>query len=76
MLPVQQLRLTELRTKCLEGQELTLDECREIISIMRDGRTNAAKVSKSAKVKAPTAEATANFDPLAFLAEHFGSKKD
>lgn len=61
-----QLRLAELRAKIAAGGQLTLEESREAISLLRHNRAGAAVVSaKAGKAKtAKNAAANVNSDDL------------
>jgi hypothetical protein len=45
------MRLAQLRTKHLQGQELSIDEMREVVGILAAGRVSASASSDSARRK-------------------------
>lgn len=58
-----QARLDELRQKSLAGT-CTPEEYREALSIMREGRVQAAATSAASKARKSTAKAAVNVDDL------------
>ena len=58
-----QLKLAELRAKQQRGEDLTMEEMREAIRLMRDGRVAAQATSTKART-AKAAKAPVNSDDL------------
>lgn len=50
-----QLKLAEIRAKQTRGETLTMEEMREAISLMREGRVAAATTSAKARTAKPKA---------------------
>ena len=63
MSPESQLKLATLRAKQQRGEELTFEELREAIDLMREGRVAAQAVSTKSRT-AKAAKAPVNSDDL------------